>query len=68
MNGFAKKDYVKVKNVINPTSGVSYNPNFDSHQNLLKEVVEKEEEIIKKSQKELKVRRPFLFKDEDNGD
>lgn len=42
-DGFAKKDYVKVKNVINPASGLSYNPNFDAHQKILKEVVEKEE-------------------------
>ena len=48
-NGFAKKDYVKVKNVINPASGLSYNPNFDAHQKILKEVVEKEEEIILKN-------------------
>ena len=60
-NGFAKKDFVNVKAVIQPKSGQSYNPQFDKHQELLQEVAQKEEEIIEKNMKELKTIRPFLF-------
>lgn len=59
--GFAKKDFVKVKAVVAPKSGQSYNPQFDKHQALLQEVAKKEEDIIEKNMNELRVIRPFLF-------
>lgn len=59
--GFAKRDFVTVQAVVKPTSGQSYNPHYEKHQRLLKEVADKEEEIIQKSLKELKAIRPLLF-------
>ena len=45
-DGFAKRDFVKVQAVVKPASGQSYNPHYEKHQRLLKEVADKEEEII----------------------
>lgn len=67
-NGFAKRDFVNVRAVMNPKSGQSYNPQFDKHQELLHEVADKEEEIIEKNMKELKTIRPFLFEGQDKED
>lgn len=45
-NGFAKKDKINVKSVINPIGGLSYNPSMKEHKNLLIEVAKKEEEAV----------------------
>lgn len=52
--GFAKKDTIKVKQVIVPKGGHSYNPNAADHKKLLKEVAGKEEEIVQKRLENLK--------------
>lgn len=67
-NGFAKRDFVDVKAVVDPKSGHSYNPQFEKHQELLEEVAQKEEDIIEKNMKELKTIRPFLFEGQEKED
>ena len=53
--GFAKTNHVRVKPLINPKGGISYNPSVKDHKNLLKNVVETEEKQIEKEAKHLKV-------------
>jgi hypothetical protein len=60
--GFAKKDRVIVKAVINPIGGLSYNPSMKDHKSLLIEVAKKEEEIVAENLKDLKRTRPLLYK------
>jgi len=40
--GFAKRDHSKVKSVIMPVSGMSYNPSNLAHKNLLHHVADAE--------------------------
>ena len=56
---FAKKDMTKVKAVINPTGGQSYNPAVKDHKVLLKGVAKKEEELVEKDLKDLQKIRPM---------
>lgn len=60
-NTYAKKDQIKIKAVILPKGGVSYNPNSKDHKALLKTVAMKEEEIVEKNLKDLKKVRPLLY-------
>lgn len=70
LNGFAKKDFVRVKPVINPAGGQSYNPALKDHKSLLQQVAQREEQIIEKNLKELRTTQPFLFREskEEAGD
>lgn len=43
---FAAKDETKVKTVVLPKGGQSYNPKSGEHKKLLKDVAVKEEEIV----------------------
>lgn len=49
----------KVKAVINPTGGQSYNPAVKDHKVLLKGVAKKEEELVEKDLKDLQKIRPM---------
>ena len=61
---FAKKDMVKVKQVIVPEGGLSYNPSLKDHKKSLINAVKKEEEQVEKQMKELKVVRASAFDDQ----
>ena len=67
-DGFGKKDTIKVKTVIAPAGGQSYNPNAADHKKLLKKVAEKEEEIAQKRLESLKALRPSLFENDNDDD
>lgn len=56
-----KKHNVKVRNVMNPKQGHSYNPAMKDHKSLLREVVEVEEKIVQENLKDMKKTRPLLF-------
>ena len=56
---FARKDHLKVKAVINPTGGQSYNPAVKDHKVLLKGVAKKEEECVEKDLRDLQKTRPL---------
>ena len=56
---FARKDHLKVKAVINPTGGQSYNPAVKDHKVLLRGVAKKEEELVEKDLKDLQKIRPM---------
>lgn len=55
------KTGVKVKAVILPKGGLSYNPTDKDHKALLRKVALKEEEIVEKNLKDLKKVRPLLY-------
>ena len=55
------KNKVKVRNVMNPKQGHSYNPTMKDHKALLSEVVEVEEKIIEDNLKDMKKTRPLLY-------
>lgn len=52
---------MKVRNVMNPKQGHSYNPTMKDHKALLREVVEVEEKIIEDNLKDMKKTRPLLY-------
>ena len=52
---------MKVKAVILPKGGLSYNPTDKDHKALLRKVALKEEEIVEKNLKDLKKVRPLLY-------
>ena len=66
MNGFAKRDTRRVKQVVLPKGGQSYNPKADDHKVLLKQVADTEQDIIDKEMAELRKNRPSLFEDADS--
>jgi CO dehydrogenase/acetyl-CoA synthase gamma subunit (corrinoid Fe-S protein) len=66
--GFAKKDKINVKAVINPIGGLSYNPSNKEHKSLLLKVATKEEEAVAENLKLLKRNRPLLYKATQGGD
>lgn len=61
LNGFAKADQVKVKAVMVPIGGQSYNPSLRDHKQLLKDIASTEEEQVKKHLKELKKLNPLQY-------
>jgi len=58
---FAKKDAHKVKTVMVPSGGQSYNPSIKEHKRLLKDVVKVEEKQVETELKDLKKLRPFQY-------
>lgn len=58
---YAQKDQIKIKAVILPKGGLSYNPLSKEHKALLKTVASKEEEIVAKNLADLKKVRPLLY-------
>ena len=60
-NTYAKKDQHKIKAVMLPKGGLSYNPRAADHKALLKTVAAKEEEIVEKNLRDLQKVRPLLY-------
>lgn len=65
---FAETKTVKVKQVVAPKGGQSYNPKSNDHKKLLKDVAVKEEEIVQERLEKLRQLRPSLFENEASSD
>jgi hypothetical protein len=63
---FSKKDQVKVKPVILPKGGLSYNPSHKDHAQNLAEAAQREQAEIEKQEKQLKVLYPSAFAEKDS--
>ena len=61
---FDKKTRVRVKAVMNPHGGQSYNPSAKDHHKLIEEVVSEEKREIEEELRRKKMMYPHLFKDE----
>mmetsp|Transcript_9346 Transcript_9346/g.15763 ORF Transcript_9346/g.15763 Transcript_9346/m.15763 type:complete len:150 (+) Transcript_9346:288-737(+) len=68
LQNFAKKDGVKVKPVILPKGGLSYNPSLNDQKKQLVQVAITEEDQVQKKMKELKTIRPSLFAEPEERD
>ena len=67
-NVSSKKKEVKVRAVVLPKGGQSYNPSANDHKKQLKEVADKEQEEVQKRVESLKKVRPSLFEDQNSDD
>lgn len=54
----------KVKQVVLPMGGQSYNPSAKDHKEVIQKVVEEELKEVAKAQRILKTLKPYLFKDQ----
>lgn len=61
---YKEKTTTKVKPIVVPHSGQSYNPSSKDHKDLIEKIVEEEKNEVKEFQRRLRYLKPHLFEDQ----